>query len=123
MASVIKSIDFPTGATAKLSIIDTEARLTKVPAKMLMGPVLDGLEFMPLAPSWSFLIESPTGKNALFDLGISKNLQNFSPAVHEILMAMDAEIKADKDVAQVLTENGFPLEAVGSIILRRVFSF
>jgi hypothetical protein len=118
MASIIKSIDFPTGSTAKFSIIDTDTRLAKVPTNMLMGPVLDGLDFLPSAPSWSFLIESPTGKKVLFDLSMSKNFRNYSPTVHEILKAMDAEINADKDVAQVLTENGFPLEAVDSIILR-----
>lgn len=118
MSGTSEPLDFPSGAVAKLSIIETGARLTSIPIAAFFGPPLEGFDVLPPSPAWSFLIESSTGRKALFDLSISKNLENSPPAIFEQMEQMKARIDAPKDVAQVLREGGIPLESIESIVWR-----
>ncbi|KAF0637583.1 hypothetical protein FPSE5266_08361 [Fusarium pseudograminearum] len=75
--------DVPSGVTARVSIIDSSLRVSKMPLQHLMKPAMAGLEFMPPATTWSFLIEGSSGNKAIFDLGVPKNpLENFSPLIN-----------------------------------------
>ncbi|CAM1508814.1 Fc.00g025530.m01.CDS01 [Cosmosporella sp. VM-42] len=61
----------PPGGTVRVRITDTPSRIEAVPSTFLMEPIIPGFPHMPTLLSWSFLVEhGPTGKKALFDLGI-----------------------------------------------------
>jgi len=79
-----KLFDVPPGAVAKVSIIDSTVRLGGAPDSILITPKLEGFDVLPTLPSLSFLIESPAGKKAVFDLAVPFDpLNSYAPAVVE----------------------------------------
>lgn len=60
-------------------------------------------------PSFSFLIEHD-GESILFDLGIRKDWENLPPGIVGIAKAIGAELNVDKNVAEVLQENGIDVK-------------
>lgn len=88
-----------------------------------MQPPLHGLHYMPDIPTWSFLIESPTGKKALFDLGVPPNFLDFSPFNQEQLRNPAWEIRSEKHVADILKESLIDPASIDSIVWRSVHVF
>ena len=97
------NLNIPDGNTVRVSIIDSTSVL-EVPLGHFMGPSLPGHE-IARAPAYAFLIEHGT-RRILFDLGTRKDWQNFPPAVLSIVTQPHWSIKVEKDVAQILQENG-----------------
>ncbi|KAF7533224.1 hypothetical protein G7054_g7257 [Neopestalotiopsis clavispora] len=116
MAETSKNHDFPSGSVAKLSIIETGARIGDIPIAAFFGPPLDGYERLALSPAWSFLIESPTGRKVVFDLAMNNDPDKVTPAVKEEIASVQATAEVPKTVAQVLSEGGVDLASVESII-------
>jgi hypothetical protein len=114
--------DVPSGATARVSIIDSSLRLSRMPLQHLLKPAMAGLDFIPTATTWSFLIESSSGKKALFDLGVPKNpLENFAPMWCKTIIEGNLDVDVPKNVADILKDNHVqPLE-IDSVIWRYVF--
>jgi hypothetical protein len=108
----------PAGAVADVSIVDTTSRIRGIAADYLMEPAVEGFDTMPEIPAWSFLVESPGGKKALFDLGVPKDWRSFSPEIQKHLETSGWEVEVTKDTADILTEHGRDLHEVGSIIWR-----
>jgi hypothetical protein len=113
-----RRFNVPSGAVASVKIIDTTSKIAKLPVKFLMEPAMPGFDHMPELPSWSFLVESPTGRSALFDLGIPKDWHNMAPAIVESLHSRGWDVRVDKDTAEILEEGGYALDRIGSIIWR-----
>lgn len=111
----------PDGAVATVRIIDSTTSIKKLPATYLMTPPMPGLEFMPDIPTWSFLVESDTGKKALFDLGVPPNWQDFSPVVSTMLKERGWEITAHKHVEEILRDHRVDPASISSIIWRYGF--
>lgn len=63
--------------TVGVRIIDSTTSIENLQLKFLMKPPIDGLEYLPPLPSWSFLIEHPSGKNVLYDLVVARNWRSF----------------------------------------------
>lgn len=121
MKNNISEFPIPAGDVAvKISIIDTGSRIGKLPAAFLMLPALEKFEFMPTIPSWSFLIEHPSGHNAIFDLGMPKNRLDLAPVVADDDRFLDWDIQTPKEVIDVLEENHFPASRIKSAIWRFV---
>jgi hypothetical protein len=114
------TIEFPSGAAAKLSIIDPGLKVSGFPAVATVGPPVEGYDFLPMCTSWSFLIESPTGRKAIFDLAVSKNAEKITPGSWELINQLGLKVESPKGVSDVLAEHGFSLESVDSIIWRSV---
>jgi hypothetical protein len=108
--------EIPAGETAKISIIDTTFDSINMPIGFVMGPPLDGFETINNMPSWSFFIESSTERKVLFDLGVGKSLP--PPKLVEDFKNMGAELHVDKDVAEILQENGIAPADIESVIWR-----
>jgi hypothetical protein len=109
----------PSGATVKVSVIDTTSCISKGDVPIFMGPVMPGFSILPDLPAWSFLIESESsGQKALFDLGIPPDWENFAPVTVERIKHFGWGIHAEKHVADILEENGVKRDSVGSIIWR-----
>jgi hypothetical protein len=119
MADQISSFPIPAGdVTVQIRIIDTTARIGKLPLTFLMKPALEQLEFMPTLPSWSFLIEHPSGHKAIFDLGMPKDRRELAPQVADDDRFDDWDIRTPKEVIDVLEENQVSASQISSVIWR-----
>ncbi|KAI4595365.1 hypothetical protein KJ359_007040 [Pestalotiopsis sp. 9143b] len=116
MTSTSETADFPSGAVAKLSIIETGARIIGVPVSAFFGPPLDGFENLPSSPAWSFLVESPSGRKIVFDLAMNNDPEKVTPSVKEEIEAIHARAEVPKNVAQELSSGGVSLSSIESII-------
>ncbi|PCH06477.1 Hypothetical protein PENO1_001160 [Penicillium occitanis (nom. inval.)] len=102
----------PTGAAAKVSIIDSGFRLSGLATDMLLTPSVDHFDRLPGLGSWSFLVESSTGRKVLFDLGGPADINLFPPQVADAVKQADAQVEGTKTVADVLVENGIELAQI-----------
>lgn len=108
----------PAGAVARVSIIDTTLRIPGIPATIFTHPPVPGFETLPEVTTWSFLVESSDGRKALFDLGVPKDRETgFSPKMNE-RVPKSFNIRVEKDVPDILKENGVDPGEIESIILR-----
>lgn len=108
----------PSGATATVKIIDSTLRLSKLPSDYLMTPSVEGFSHMPTFTTWSFLIESASGQKALFDLGVPPDIETHSPAIIKRIKNSGWDVRAEKHVADILSENGVRLAEINSVIWR-----
>lgn len=114
--------DVPTGAVAKVSIIDSTMRLGNLPmAMMVKEPHIEGWDVFPTAPTWSFLVESPSGKRALFDLGLHKDFDKLLPETTELLKSGKVTGEVKEHVADIIKRHGVDPETINSVIWRQVF--
>lgn len=60
-------------------------------------------------PAYSFLIEPPSGRKVLYDLGTRKDWDNLPPLVQGLLKHHDLSIKVEMNVAEILRESGVPV--------------
>lgn len=108
----------PSGKTAQVRIIDSTARLGKIPVSYLMQPPMQNLSHMPTLPSWSFLVESSSGKKALFDLGVPQDVMSMAPVVADSLRQHGWEIDVAEEVIDILRRQGISAEEIDSIVWR-----
>ena len=59
--------DIPPGAAGQVSIIESTLRIGHAPASFFLTPPLEGFEQLPKTPSWSFLVQSSTGRKGVFE--------------------------------------------------------
>ncbi|RYP58072.1 hypothetical protein DL769_009125 [Monosporascus sp. CRB-8-3] len=113
------SLDIPPSSnTVKVSIIDSTTQMTGIPAASFFEPAINGFEKFS-GCSYSFLIEhEPSGDKLLFDLGTRKDVENHAAAVVQMLEAAKGtpSLKVEKNVSDILEENGVELGAVTDII-------
>lgn len=119
MADNIPPISIPPGnVTVQVRIIDTTSRIDKLPLTFLMRPAMEPLEYMSTLPSWSFLIEHPSGHKCVFDLGLPRNIKDLAPLVSEDDRFDDWDIRSPKEVIDVLQENNILGSEINSVIWR-----
>ncbi|KAJ6134635.1 hypothetical protein N7523_000957 [Penicillium sp. IBT 18751x] len=102
--------------SVQVRIIDSTARIDNLELKLLMEPPYRGLKYMPTMPSWSFLIEHPSGKKALFDLGVPKSWKSFPPAAIGHIDSLGWNVRVEEEVIDILSRNGVRPEGISSII-------
>jgi hypothetical protein len=112
------SFEVPKGAAAKVHIIDSGFRLSGMPTNFLLSPEMDKFDELPPIGSWSFLVESSTGRKVLFDLGGPSNVGSFPPSVVAVIEEVGVTLTETKCVADVLTESGVELTHIESVIWR-----
>lgn len=83
-----------------------------------MTPPVPGLETFPTSPSLCFLLEHPSGRKLVWDLGIRKDYQNYSPAIAKYIPTTNYDIQVQHNVADILAEGGIDLERVEAVIWR-----
>jgi len=104
-----------------VSIIDTTGHVGKIPVSAFMSPAIPGFEFLQ-APCYSFLIkhDNPEAQSKydhmLWDLGVRKDWENGPKVVVDRVKAGGFSIEVDKNVVDILRENGDDPEKVGGII-------
>lgn len=104
--------------TVKISAIDTTLWLVGVSCDVMYDPPIKGFDRVKCG-TWSFLIEHPSGRKLLYDLGCRKDWQNLPPALgipnlmeNSILKTLDIE----KNVADILADGGVKLNEIEGII-------
>ena len=104
----------PSNNTVRVRLIDNSAKMVlgSVP---FIEPLVEGHEMMN-GTDCSFLVENETlGTKAVFDMGMRKDWWNLAPAVGKGLALMTTSIRVDKDVPEILQENGIRLEDIDDI--------
>ena len=108
----------PGDQSVQVRIIDSTTRIDNFQLGFLMEPPMDGMEYMSPLPSWSFLIEHPSGQKILYDLGTRKDLNSFAPTVSEHLEAQGWKVDVEEEVIDTLDKNGIPATEISGIIWR-----
>lgn len=103
--------------TVKVSIIDTTSHIAGIPTNIFVQPPIKGYDCLD-CPAYSFLIEHPSGKRLLFDLGVRKDWENLAPRVVEHIRKGGWKVEVEKDVAEILRENRVQPESIDAIVWR-----
>lgn len=81
-----------------------------------MAPPVPGLEQFKTSPSFSFYIEHPSGRKLVFDLGIRKDIQNYSKKIAEYIPTTRYDIRVSKSVVDILKEDGIDPDGIEAMI-------
>lgn len=97
--------------TVRVRLVDTTAVML-LHAVSFVEPVMPGHETMNMTDV-AFLVEnSRLGKKAMFDLGVRKDFWNLPPKITERLGNIALGLRVDRDVPEILQENGIALEDI-----------
>jgi hypothetical protein len=88
--------------------------------KRFMAPLVPGLDTFKNSPSHSFLLEHPSGRKLVWDLGIRKDYQNYSPKITEYLPTTGYNFEVTHNVVDILEEGGIKGEEIEAVIWRQV---
>ena len=114
-------LNIPPGvANATISFIDSTARISNIPSSIFFTPQSSLPDFptIPPLPCWVILIRHSSGKNLLFDLGIRKDWENLSPVTADRVKGYGWDIKIEKNVSEILVENGVELVEIDYVVWR-----
>lgn len=113
MAKVAKFNIPPSSSVVNVRVIDSTARI-KV-AMNMVAPAIKGHDILD-CPTFSFLVEHPSGRKVLFDLGVRKDWENMAPLLVAHAKAENWKISVEKSVAEQLEENGIDRKSIEAII-------
>lgn len=108
----------PSSTTVKVSVIDSTMWLVGIACDKMWNPPIKGFDRVK-AGTWSILIEHPSGRKLLYDLGCRKDWENLPPALG-IKALRDSGIlytlEVKKNVSEILTEGGVKLDDIEGVI-------
>ncbi len=107
----------PDGQATNVRIIDTTSYVKDTALSAFLGPPMSGYSTFSV-PAFSFLVEHASGRKILFDLGIRKDYWNMSPTI--VSITKDWNVKVEKNVSEILVENGVDLAEIEAVIWRLV---
>ncbi|KAK7705630.1 hypothetical protein SLS64_007997 [Diaporthe eres] len=106
----------PSAATVDVRIIDTTSWISGLPTNVFFEPPIKGYDELSI-PSYSFLIEHPSGRKLIFDLGARKDWENLSPATAGLIARFGpAKLEVKKGVREQLEEHGVHGSSIEGII-------
>lgn len=83
-----------------------------------MAPKVPGLDTFKSLPSLCFLIEHPSGRKLVWDLGIREDYANYATSIADYLPTTKYDFQFGRSVARVLKESGIRLEEIEAVIWR-----
>jgi len=101
--------------TVRVRIIDTTSYIHNLPASFFLSPEFPGLSKLS-GPSFSFLIEHPSSRSLLFDLGIRKDWENLPPITTRRIELLQCKVEVQKGVREQLEEHGVDTKRIEGII-------
>ncbi|KAF2843304.1 Metallo-hydrolase/oxidoreductase [Patellaria atrata CBS 101060] len=101
--------------TITVSIIDSTAHVD-LPINVFLLPEIKGKTRL-VGPAISFLIQHHSGQKLLFDLGVRKDWNNLTPSIVNRITKNSWKVHVDKNVAEILEDNGVSLDSINAIIL------
>lgn len=118
MVSQTPRLDIPPGeVVVKVSLINP-VNFGPAILNRFMAPPVPGLETFKTSPSLTFLVEHPSGRKLVWDLGIRKDYQNYSKSIADYLPTTKYNIEVEKNVVDILEENGVAAAQVEAVIWR-----
>lgn len=111
----------PSEHTVEVSIIDTTSFVGNIPVAAFMQPQIPGYDTVQ-ACCYSFVIkhdnpDAPSRYDRLvFDLGVRKDWENSPATVVDQAKTLGFVVKVEKNVVDILRENGDDPEKFGGII-------
>lgn len=108
----------PSGAAAKVYIIDSTTRVSNMPTDFLLAPSMHQFKKIPMLGSWCFLVQSSKGQKVIFDLALSPDINSLPPVVVKQIDEVGIKFEAIKHVAEILEENGVDPAEIDSVIWR-----
>ncbi|KAL0062510.1 hypothetical protein AAF712_010644 [Marasmius tenuissimus] len=123
LPSLVNTLALPSQITIPYSssvvsvqAFDVFASNSSVSASPFMEPILPGRDITAI-PAYSFLIEHPSGRRVMFDLGARKDLDGYPPAVQDYIKSFPhINLVIEKDIVEQLTEGGVTLESIDTVI-------
>lgn len=116
MALAAPDLHIPPSETAvSVRIINTTAHITNVPYDLFVTPHIQGADTLS-CPAYSFLIEHPSSRKLLFDLGVRKDVDNLAPSIVSRMRQDNWGAATEKDVREILEEDGVSPDDIEGII-------
>ncbi|KAF4555239.1 Cytochrome P450-like protein 80 [Elsinoe fawcettii] len=115
MSSKARVIIPPGGTSVTVKLINP-VNFGPAILQRFMAPPVPGLETFKTSPSLSFLIEHPSGRRLVWDLGIRKDYQNYSPSIAAYLPTTKYSIEVEKNVIDILREGGIEPQSIEAVI-------
>jgi hypothetical protein len=125
MTATPESIAFPpTASTNSVKIFNSFNSITVAPITFLSAAPGSRSDESALytCPGKSFLLEHPSGRTVVFDLGIRKDLSTAPKNLRNAVDTGTMKIDFGPDVAETLTAGGIALESIEAVIWRCVVS-
>ncbi|PFH55225.1 hypothetical protein XA68_10334 [Ophiocordyceps unilateralis] len=105
----------PSPSTVSVSLINA-ARIHHVCTADLVQPPRKGHEFFD-APCYVFLVRNTAlNRTVIFDLGVRRDANNFSPAARRMIQKGGVIIDVDFDVREILQRQGVDLSEIEAIV-------
>jgi glyoxylase-like metal-dependent hydrolase (beta-lactamase superfamily II) len=116
MAQPPPNLNIPySNTTVRVRIIDTTSHISGIPLAPFVRPSIAGFKTLS-CPAYSFLIEHPSNRKLLFDLGVRKDIANFSPRIRNRIMNGGWEVSVKQGVREQLEEHGVNAKDIEGII-------
>ena len=119
MAQTAPDVHIPQGEIISVKLINP-VNFGPSQIRRFMKPPVEGLETFPSVPSLCFLLEHPSGRKLVWDLGIRKDYENYAPKIANYIPTTGYSIDAPKHVSEILEDGGVPLDQIEAVIWRYV---
>jgi glyoxylase-like metal-dependent hydrolase (beta-lactamase superfamily II) len=105
----------PSNTTVNVRIIDTTSKIVGIPAKDFIQPDIKGFSELN-CPAFCFLIEHPSSRSLLFDLGVRKDYENLPPRIWNRIKDGGWKVTVKQGVREQLEANGVDEKDIEGII-------
>ncbi|KAF7928488.1 uncharacterized protein EAE98_005544 [Botrytis deweyae] len=105
----------PSSTTVSVRIIDTTTHISGIPLSEFVSPAISGHTHLSI-PAYSFLIEHPSSRSLLFDLGVRKDWENLAPRITERIKNGGWKITVQKGVREQLEEHEVSAASIEAVI-------
>ncbi|RDA85888.1 hypothetical protein CP532_2715 [Ophiocordyceps camponoti-leonardi (nom. inval.)] len=103
-------------STVSVSIINTTATIDGITTGAFMQPPRRGHEFFSV-PCYAFLIRNEAlNRNVVFDLGVRRDVENFSPHTRQKLEKLSFRVDVETDVRDILTRQGVDVDEIEAVV-------
>ncbi|KAK5203002.1 hypothetical protein LTR96_011109 [Exophiala xenobiotica] len=116
MASATPLFKVPAGHTAIKVRMINPVNFGPAILKRFVEPQVPHVEKKRPGPCLTFLLEHPSGRKLVFDLGIRKDYENYAPTIANYIPTTMYTIEVTKNVADILEENDIPTSSIEAVI-------
>src|ERR1700712_3063596 len=105
----------PSSVIVNVRIIDTTSHIRGIPLGSFVEPEITGFTQLD-CPAYSFLIEHPSNRKLLFDLGVRKDWENLAPKVVNRIKDGGWKVTIKQGVREQLEANGVDGKSIEGIV-------
>ncbi|KAL2062868.1 hypothetical protein VTL71DRAFT_5940 [Oculimacula yallundae] len=101
--------------TVSVRIIDTTSKIGGIPLEPFVTPQIKGFTHLS-CPAYSFLIEHPSKRSLLFDLGVRKDIENYAPRIVERIKKGGWTATVKQGVREIIEANGVDEKSIEGVV-------